>query len=381
MFGLFLALALAQDPLTAGQSPARVQLVERAVFDTVADSSGLAYPLTAATSATMNASNHLFLVQGMNSEVVEVAPDGRLVTRFGQSGKGPGEFQSPSAIGWSGDRLWVADSQLGKVTLFEANGKLIDDFNTQLPPWFALEGRFVPWFLATPGRNVIGRSSVAVDQVEAGLDSLPLLKADFESGAVDTMMMVAIPAVMSIPHPTNPNGVLQGGQPVRAEMRFAISKAGDTLFVAWDDFGSKRIHVRAIDVASGKFTEYRIEYQYRNITGAIRDSIIDAHAAELEALFGSRARAAASLRDATTWPRYLPAVAGILVNDDDIWLDHGLFHGRRDYLVIHRSSRTVSRASIPRGQLMAVHGNRAWGIYYDDLDVPHLIFYGLQEGS
>jgi hypothetical protein len=48
--------------------------------------------------------------------------DGTPSTVIGQEGQGPGDFQRPVAAGFHGDRIWVWDVALGRLSVFNADG-------------------------------------------------------------------------------------------------------------------------------------------------------------------------------------------------------------------------------------------------------------------
>lgn len=54
----------------------------------------------------------------MEGQATVINPDGSLAYRLGRRGQGPGEFISPSGVGWRGDTLLVVDVAQQRVSYF-----------------------------------------------------------------------------------------------------------------------------------------------------------------------------------------------------------------------------------------------------------------------
>lgn len=50
---------------------------------------------------------------------------GALLSKFGGPGEGPGEFRTPTALGFRADTLWVVDIRLRRISLFSRSGEFI----------------------------------------------------------------------------------------------------------------------------------------------------------------------------------------------------------------------------------------------------------------
>jgi hypothetical protein len=71
---------------------------------------------------------NLAVIGGQTLKILVVSPDGELVTRFGQEGKGPAEFVQPSQIIEANNRINIVDRNQYKVIEFDYEGNFIDSY-------------------------------------------------------------------------------------------------------------------------------------------------------------------------------------------------------------------------------------------------------------
>jgi hypothetical protein len=87
---------------------------------------------------------HLFLTEGRETRVLDIGPTGRIERVFGRKGRGPGEFESPTAVATSGDTiLAVYDHAIKRVTFVDIPGwklRRISPLLTQWPPEIRFAG-------------------------------------------------------------------------------------------------------------------------------------------------------------------------------------------------------------------------------------------------
>ena len=126
-------VAISQGPTSGGLrqlEPVRIQ-------DT--DSLFVARPL----QMVLGPRGHLFLTEGRETRVLDIGPTGRIERVFGRKGRGPGEFESPTAMAAAGDTiLAVYDHSVKRVTFVDIPGwklRRVSPLLIQRPP----EIRFV----------------------------------------------------------------------------------------------------------------------------------------------------------------------------------------------------------------------------------------------
>lgn len=83
-----------------------------------------------ATGIAIDASRRrLYVVDTLDNRVAVMSLDGRVISRFGQRGTGPGEFNYPTFIAVAPDgSLWVTDSLNFRVEHFSAGGRFLSAF-------------------------------------------------------------------------------------------------------------------------------------------------------------------------------------------------------------------------------------------------------------
>ena len=78
----------------------------------------------------------VFVLDGMNCEVLKVSARGELLWRSGRAGDGPGEYRSPYRIAVRpGGGVAVFDWRSNRVTLLTASGKAAATY--RMPFWFS----------------------------------------------------------------------------------------------------------------------------------------------------------------------------------------------------------------------------------------------------
>ncbi len=64
----------------------------------------------------------------LGEQVNAISKSGDLLSKFGGSGRGPGEYVSPYISVLEGEKVYVYDGNLSKILVFNLNGKFIDEF-------------------------------------------------------------------------------------------------------------------------------------------------------------------------------------------------------------------------------------------------------------
>lgn len=85
----------------------------------------LARPVGVARDA---ARGRVFVADAQADTVVIFNDAGERIGAIGHRGEGPGEFNSPTYISYSGDRLLVADTLNARIQIFDADGRYVRQF-------------------------------------------------------------------------------------------------------------------------------------------------------------------------------------------------------------------------------------------------------------
>jgi hypothetical protein len=138
---------------------------------------------------------NLFALEFSVPEIRVYDGAGALVRRIGRGGAGPGEFEAPF-FGVLGDTVWVVDSRVNRITLFDRAGTLLStgtidqvvvplpaSFGFMLPRALRSDGRFMS-FLGRVASNVHGKEPTGVEPT----DSIPVpwVLFDATGAVVDT---------------------------------------------------------------------------------------------------------------------------------------------------------------------------------------------------
>ncbi len=73
----------------------------------------------------VSAQGYVFIVEPINTRVQVLNPNGKFVNFIGAWGVKPGELFRPKGVAVHGDRVFVTDSYLGRVQIFDARGNFL----------------------------------------------------------------------------------------------------------------------------------------------------------------------------------------------------------------------------------------------------------------
>lgn len=77
-------------------------------------------------STSVGPQGQIFVLDFVSDDIKVFDRNGEALRRLGGTGSGPGELNSPVAMGWdSRDRLWVANGFDGRYTVFDSSGTVI----------------------------------------------------------------------------------------------------------------------------------------------------------------------------------------------------------------------------------------------------------------
>jgi hypothetical protein len=293
---------------------------------------------------------------------------GRFVRNIGRSGSGPGEFRGIGDFGWVSDTLWVRDAVLGRYTFFAPTGAVL---------------RVVPF----PPETNVGRRSVAdvmtpvgrvrqAAPVPFGTNAVPLILSLLDGRVLDTLANLTIDRDLT---------------PVRSgTQRFAIVEPFMD-FPIWDvdsqgrwlavverpapeSSGPKQLAVRIRDFARGTWRAASVAYTPVRLSQAIADSTL----ARFAGLAKNDGTALAAIKNALYWPRFLPPVRAVVVDDrGGVWLQRreGLDSGK--WIYVDPLGRIGDVITIPAGYMVLdARGRRLLAalIEPDDVQAPVVIY-------
>jgi hypothetical protein len=312
---------------------------------------------------------------------------GTLLSVLGGQGDGPGEFQSPGAMGMFADTLWVLDFRGYRFSFFSLAGTYLSSLTV---PYASIQD---PYTIQPPRAygilfdgTVYGEPPAFSSMVADGTLTHRLIMPMTRDGQVtDTLPPIAFGRnqwaisepdgsggfYRAQPFPDGPMSSLasderalfivdRGAPTAPTDATFRVSKLsfeGDTLFSTVVDFDP--VPVEAAEV----------------------DSILDSVGSFMaeRGIFGVTAAQARALAEATL---YRPAFKAGAINfrlakNGDVWLGGGRnVSGLEEWLVLDRNGAPVGRLPLPGGvRPLVVDPPLLWGVEVDEFDVPYVVRY------
>lgn len=312
---------------------------------------------------------------------------GEFVNSFGGSGAGPGEFQSITGLGYSGDTVWVSDVRQARITRFTRDGGLIGVRRVQgelfrgvgrplTPMAYLLGGRYLATALQEEGDFLNGGRGV---EFVVQTDSLGGLAGEFGHANVTgaaVRVVIGSRAVSMI-------------RPLRSPPHFARSGSGE--FVATidqvlpDRTGTVRYAVTLMRSPTDTVFSSTFGQSAVPLDAAAMDSILEERLETLARLAIPEGAGREALVDALELPRFWPAVGRMVVSDGgEVLL--GRHVGARElpiqWTVVNASGRIRGSFRAPGDlEILAFDGVRVWAIRRDSLDIPYLYRYRLEAGG
>lgn len=74
--------------------------------------------LSRPTEIALGSTGHVYITEGNEARVLELAPDGTIARAFGRKGQGPGEFMSPSTLAVLGDSMLAVYDRVQRRLVF-----------------------------------------------------------------------------------------------------------------------------------------------------------------------------------------------------------------------------------------------------------------------
>ncbi|MEX0891335.1 MAG: hypothetical protein WEB88_04125 [Gemmatimonadota bacterium] len=343
----------------------------------------------------------ILVAQPRDAAVRVFAPDGSPAGMIGRRGGGPGEFQFVSGLGFQGDTLWVSDSPSRRVSWFGPDGAFLDSREWATERW-SMEAPARGAYLPTPpevilpdgsGVTLTGRAIAMMTggAPEAREPSLvrgsPIVRFDTTGTILDTLAweqnrsgntllnFQGRPLVMRMPVNDGPLVAIarDGGGAVVAERTLPPGPEPGWL-------------LRRLTSGRDTVFERRLPYTPVPLPGAYVTRLAEERAAAYSrgAPGLTAAQIEAAWRDADFVPETLPPVTGLVATQDGrIWVrrEEPAAGEPARWEVFDAQGQAIGRLQLPAAQqVQAAAGDRLVVLEHDELDVPYLVVYRIQEG-
>lgn len=265
---------------------------------------------------------------------------------IGRLGAGPGEFQRIGAMNWIGDTLWVADIRLQRVQFFDHIGNLL---------WGARAPLSAAWG-ASPDGKLVG---FAPRPLARDVPAAVLLSHQPGTIAVDTIARFPLLPTERYLLPVG-DRMVPNPQPFHAQTEVASSPNRERFCGAIPE-NSGEVRVHCVDQHGTTLVEQRLHLAPRQVTTALYAALI-ARTADQTGV------PEYALRGRIERPRNLPAVLGLLVDDDgSIWLQRTHRFEPTSHWVRLRPDASVrdSIAVSARYHVLLVRGDEVWATTAD----------------
>jgi hypothetical protein len=329
-------------------------------------------------------SGHLYVQHAEQGRVAVLDEAGGFVRWIGGLGEGPGEFQIAAAIGLVGDTLWVRNWPTPRISRFLTDGTHIStertlyDFDYRMTAPAGVSGYLEG-----------GRAWIEPDALVAGQEGqieLPVMVGDRAMSTEDTLFTVP-----------NPRGRLAGMAFAPFEQPPFHDAAADgrgILLAEWSETNAGAVRVRFFSPAGSEEQSWTVAFTEKPVSSALRDSLIDAGIASVEALaerLAGQGIPAGSYRETISrtdveaevyLPHFSPPVRRVLVGvDDTYWIQ--LTTGQAeagDWLAFDTAGAPLFRVRVPDGaRLQQASRKSVWATLQDALDVSYVVRWDLVE--
>lgn len=290
---------------------------------------------------------------------------GSVVASLSSAGQGPGELGGPASAGFMNDTLWVVDRSLNRISYFSDAEFVGSD---RLENYSDLHPERMPW----------------VEGILAG--RRPLIYTSGTSG-IDAVPVTSEPGILAVDNPSgldvilNPNVNHVGGglvlrengevtsvmllsQPFSEAAKVTMTPNGDRVVVA--EIAEDGYRVLELAPSGDTLRQIRHRDEPVPLPTRVADSIVGT--------WVQGPYTEAIVREALYLPeRYPPVSKVIAAADGSIWVGREKIGSAPRAWDVHRPDGTLLRVAATKGfDLRVPLRESAWGIEYDEFDVPYL---------
>ena len=299
----------------------------------------------------------LFVTQPDVGEVAIISlADGTLI-RSTRSGEGPGEFRTPTATGLRGDTIWVQDWKLGRIGLFNRQGRFLSA---------------IPF----PNRhNVLGMTADGAILAHADPQDLrpglvALTRFSRTGSRTDTLLRVeqSRPRMLEANAPNGPS--IRFLNPfAQAPLARMDADGVGSVVVTMDGPPGREIEVTRL--LHGQRSTVGVRYPSRKVTKEEADRVTKG--------FPPPLRTPDAIRRMNFPSAWIDINRMLVARNGDVWLGAADRGEPIRWTVVNRSGQITGTVQSPAGGfLYRVVGNEVWGSELDDEDVPYVVKYSLK---
>jgi hypothetical protein len=322
--------------------------------------------------------NHLVFVNARAGRLERLSSSGRLESAIGRVGSGPGEFRSPSRIGWKRDTLWVYDGTLRRVTFFlgekvvrtmQYTSPLLEPFSVLEP--LSFHGSETDIGVAAFSRGL--RDPAALDR------GFPVLRRRSNKGRIDTLSWLTR-RNWSFTLQFVRGGVLtqrQAVQPLSDAPLYIGRRTGGIVLVDRFVGPDSRFVVSTYDGDGALVGRQSLPYRPVLIDDRLRDSVI----ARVTTGVPSGSLERNSLQQMFV-PRHLPTVTAITAATDGyVWVrrEEAILLPKQRFTLIDRRGGVVGEVMLERdAQVLDSNNGRVAVVTRNTDDLPVITVFAFR---
>jgi hypothetical protein len=337
--------------------------------------------LTQVSGLTVSSDGTVFVAQRQDGLVRAYDRRGRFVGSIGRPGEGPGEFDTPSSLGWRGDTLWVQDSGNRRISFFHADGTFIRSLAFTRADSLTDGRPHIPGHVLADG-SVLGIWQAPLHQLAGrGPVSVPLVR--FTENGDPTALLGRFERRNQFSMVKKGTSVTYGPQPFSDSQIMGVAPDGSSVLLVTRDAAVSpdraTFGIRRIDPSGHVVLDRRFPYAPIRVRDALVDSTVAAMSDNLGSS-GIRTPSAAALRrelrEHLYIPRYLtPITSLVLGRDGTIWLRREETGSKTVWWqVLDPGGQVIASLRLP-SDLSVYYADRTqlWAVERDELDVPTLV--------
>jgi hypothetical protein len=324
--------------------------------------------------------------------VLRWTPDGEPAGMIGRQGEGPGEFSSPSTMGWTGDSLWVHDLGNHRVSFFDGEGTFLGNLTPRVDISAGPAGEgYPPRPAALLGDGTIHAMTPAFSRevVQGTLTHIAHVRMDAEGGVLDTLALVPVgrESVLGV---LREDGGTFGGQPFGDATMAVRVRSGEGLLIldrraleSQDPaFRLTRIGLSGDTLFSRSYPYAPVPLPRDTVRAAIQQTAETLHEFTSPRTGGSIAQWRGWVEEAIYVPAHFTPVSRVVAGGDGtIWLELNPPPGpeQADWLVLDGEGEPLGRVRLPAGlRVLAADRQALLGVERDELDVEYIVRYRVE---
>ena len=328
-------------------------------------------------------SDRVYVLLSQDGVVRAFTRDGDFVRDFGGRGQGPGEFVSPSSMGWYESRLWVADFRTLRFTLIDVETGAAETipYRVDVPDTYYID-RIAPRAVLADGRLAGSEVLSVVGLTRGGITETPVVVSDADIATLDTLALRSVAgqtAEITAGLPRDTWDFVTHPLPDDDMISFAPDGSGAVLVrrKSWLGRGPAEFEVAKIDVRGDTLFHRRFAYEPRQIPSGFFENEIDG-AAGGGGIVDRRAFAGA-LREFYERRQYFPPVTHLTAGSDGTtWLAGPNDEGQRWWFVLDASGAGIGRVRLPASSVVeSANQAEIWVVEKDALDIPYVVRYDI----